>query len=311
MLLSLGWHIPHEDQSTITRKSCDTDLIHESKSPSSTNLASPFEHVVPADVEALGGLGVLGTLAGHDGGVAGLANPQGPAGWTSHSVTLSGVTEETSLGGVSGARNVQGLPSAGALAWRHRCATPDNTDLRSRAPIRPLMIMGNWSGSDPNAAGAAVEESEFTTVPMDEMSRDALCLQTHCWHVWGGHLPGHLARLILARWMPDLRISWPIPPPDQRCSGDLTKATGECLGWSLALSSTENDGRLNQNPTYINWHLAWLTMANLILLYNKYCPKIGIFCSLHKIRKLDHLISNRLHSQREWDFVDFEEFIIL
>mgnify|MGYP003331880772 CR=1 FL=1 len=80
MLLSLGWHIPHEDQSTITRKSCDTELIHELKSPSSTNLASPFEHVVPADVEALGGLGVLGTVAGHDGGVAGLANPQGPAG---------------------------------------------------------------------------------------------------------------------------------------------------------------------------------------------------------------------------------------
>ena len=27
------------------------------------------------------------------------------------------------LGGVSGARIVEGLPSAGAFAWRHRCAT--------------------------------------------------------------------------------------------------------------------------------------------------------------------------------------------
>ena len=44
------------------------------------HLASPFEHVVPADAEAPGGLGVLGTLAGHDGGVVGLANPQGSAG---------------------------------------------------------------------------------------------------------------------------------------------------------------------------------------------------------------------------------------
>ena len=70
------------------------------------------------------------------------------------------------------ARNEVGLPTAGALGWRHRCATsPDvGADLRSRAPIRPLMIMDNWSGSDPNAdAGAAVEESEFTTVPMDEI----------------------------------------------------------------------------------------------------------------------------------------------
>ena len=46
----------------------------------STNLAWPFEHVVPADVEAPVGLGVLQTLAGHGGGVAGLANPQGPVG---------------------------------------------------------------------------------------------------------------------------------------------------------------------------------------------------------------------------------------
>ena len=44
------------------------------------HLASPFEHVVPADVEAPVGLDVLQTLAGHGGGVAGLANRQGPAG---------------------------------------------------------------------------------------------------------------------------------------------------------------------------------------------------------------------------------------
>ena len=73
-------------------------------------------------------------------------------------------------------------PSPGGTGAPQRASSPD-ADPRSRALIRSLMIMGNWSGSDPNAAGAAVEESEFTTVPMDEMSRDALCLQTHCWHV--------------------------------------------------------------------------------------------------------------------------------
>ena len=70
-----GWNISHEVCPTITRK------IDPSKSKSPrTNLALFFEHVEPADVEALEGLGVLGTLAGHDGGVAGLANPQGPMG---------------------------------------------------------------------------------------------------------------------------------------------------------------------------------------------------------------------------------------
>ena len=50
------------------------------------------------------------------------------------------------LGDVTRVSNFLGLPSAGAFAWRHRCAPPD-ADLRSRVLIRPLMIMGNWAGS--------------------------------------------------------------------------------------------------------------------------------------------------------------------